>query len=345
MTANPAKYSAPLARALIGTVLVLVMTSCSEFKSSTRLDVGPFAENTISLIGEVQHTTRPVVWVHLREYENLPSVIKARQSMIPTRALMRSVALYSTQVVSIYESDISDKRKSAELAHYLDDTIRSRLEGRPAAEVFFTQAELDSAVARARAAPTFLAALKATQPIVSAALTYGNCAYDSMEACVNLAADDIDARLEAHYAPLKRQLELLQDLQVQATGRYALLSQYRLGNEGALDTLRAQDPEIGASLPTGKKPSIAELDALEKRIAGQIEMVRAVRDRLAPDFEIYQAQEQELDSLRTQALEGARLGRVTLILWARSHRNLANGIKVPAQIDVMALMKSAGKLR
>ena len=332
---------AALARAVLAVPFLSMMTSCATFKSSTHLDVGPFAENTIGLIGEVQSATRPVVWIHLRGYESLASVSEARQAVLPTRILMRSVALYSTQVVALYESDVSDARKSAELARYLDENIRARLKARPSAEDFFTQTELDSAVSHVRAAPTFLAALGAAQPVVSAALTYGNCAYDTMEARVNLAADDIGARIDAGCIPLKNQLETLQNLQIEATGRYALLTQYRQGNADALDSLRARDPEIGEFLPAGREPSIAALDAAEKHMVSEIETVRAMRDRLAPDFEIYQAQQQELDALRHQALEGARLGRITLMLWARSHRNLAGGIKVPARIDLMVLAKSA----
>jgi len=332
---------AALARAIPAVVFLSLTTSCATFKSSTRLDVGPFAENTIGLIGEVQNVTRPVVWIHLRGYESLPSVREAREAVLPTRALMRNVALYSTQVVAIYESDVSDARKSAELALYLDETIRARLKARPSAEAFFSQAELDSAVARVRTAPTFLAALAAAQPVVSAALTYGNCAYDTMEARVNLAADDINARIEAEFMPLKKQLETLPNLQIEATSRYALLTQYRQGDDAALDTLRARDPAISEALPAGRKPSDAALDLVEKRMVGEIETIRAMRDHLASDFEIYQAQQQELDALRHQALEGARLGRITLMLWARSHRNLAAGIKVPARIDLMVLAKSA----
>ena len=332
---------APLARSMVAAALVASVTSCATFRSTTRLDVGPFAENTIGLIGEVQRTTQPIVWVHLRPYESIPSVVEARRSMLPTRALMRSVALYSTQVVSIYESDVSDARKSAELALYLDETIRASLKSRPSTEAFFSQMELDSAISRVRVAPTFLKALGAAQPLVSATLSYGNAAYDSMEARVNLAADDISARIGSEFEPLKQQLQVLQILQVQAAGDFSLLKQYRRGNEEALDRLRAQDPEIAESLPAGKKPSIAALELAEKQLAGRVDTIRTLRDHLEPDFEIYQAQEQELDALRHQALEGARLGRVTLILWARSHRNLAAGIKVPARIDLMVLAKSA----
>lgn len=329
------------ARALLAAACLAVITGCASFKSTTRIDVGPFAENTLGLIGEVQRTSRPIVWVHLRPYESLPSVAEARRAMLPTRVLMRNVALYSTQVVSIYESNLSDARKSAELARYLDEAIRARLKAHSSAEVFFTQAELDSAVTRARGASNFLAALSAAQTVVSAALAYGNCAYDSLDDAVAVAAADIDSRIETEFGPLKIQLEALQNLQFQATGRYALLMVYRQGNADALDQLRAQDPEIAAMLPQGSKPSVAALDLVEKHIVGQVETVRAMRDRLAPDFAIYQAQEEELDALRNQAVEAARLGRITLTLWARSHRNLAAGIRVPAQIDLMSLAKSA----
>jgi hypothetical protein len=35
------------------------------------------------------------------------------------------------------------------------------------------------------------------------------------------------------------------------------------------------------------------------------------------------------------------MGRITLILWARSHQNLAAGIQVSAAIDVMGMVRGA----
>jgi hypothetical protein len=325
-------------------MIALVMplaAGCASFKSSTRLDVGPFAENTVGMIGEVQRATKPVVWTYLKKYESLPSIRDVRQAYAPARTLMRGVALYSTQIVSIYESDLSDSQKSGELAHYLDEAIRERLRANPKADLYMTQGRLDSAVTKARAASTFMGALGAAQPVVSAALAFGNSVYDSLDTKIDMAAADVDARIESDFAPLKRQLAEVSDLQLHTTASYTLLSRYRLGDATALDSLRERDPEAADAMPAGKKPPTSALDATEKRLLERLETTTTLRAELEHQFEDYRAEQAELDAIRIQAREATRLGRITLILWARSHRNLAAGVKVPAAINVMGMVQSA----
>jgi hypothetical protein len=324
-------------------ILVAVMsllTGCASFRASRRLDVGPFAENTVGMIGEVQRATKPVVWTYLKKYDQLPSVQNVRRAAAPSRTLMRGVALYSTQLVSIYESDLSDARKSEELATYLDIAVRERLRNNPTAQVFLTQGALDSAVTKVRGSTNFLAALGAAQPVVSAALAYGNFLFDTLDVQIDQAGAEIDSRIETEFAPLKEQLASVTDLQLRATRGYSLLSRYRYGDDAALDTLRSIDPESAATL-TGKRPAAAALDANEKRILSQIETTTQLRSHLNEGFDQYKAEQQELDQLRIQAREISRLGRITLILWARSHRNLAAGVTVPAAINVMGIVQSA----
>jgi hypothetical protein len=327
---------------LSGLALLVALTSgCATFKASSRLDVGPFAENTVGMIGEVQRATKPAVWMHLKRFDSVESVRDVRVGVVPFRKLMRNVALYSTQVVSIYESDLSDQRKAEELAIYLDETVRQSLETSPAAQVFMSQGGLDSAVAAVRTAPTFMAALGHAQPVVSAALAYGNRLCDSLSQRIDYAAADVDARVEAEFAPVREQMVSLMNLQLKATREYTLVNRYRLGEDAALDTLRALDPEVAEALPVGKKPVMASLDAAEKRILAKIETASSLRSDLNERFNVYQLEQQELDALRNSAQESARLGRITLMLWARSHRNLAAGVKVPAALDVMGLVKNA----
>jgi hypothetical protein len=255
-----------LARLLAPVLLAALASGCASFKSTQRLDVGPFAENTVGMIGEVQRATKPVVWTYLKKYETLPSIQDVRDAYAPARTLMRGVALYSTQIVSIYESDLSESRKSQELARYLDEAIRERLKSNRRADMFLTQGRLDSAVTKARAASTFMAALSAAQPVVSAALSFGNSVYDSLDMKIDQAAGDVDRRIEMEFAPLKRQLAEVSDLELRATARYTWLSRYRLGDAAALDSLRAHDPEAADAMPAGKRPAAATLEATEKRI-------------------------------------------------------------------------------
>jgi len=67
----------------------------------------------------------------------------------------------------------------------------------------------------------------------------------------------------------------------------------------------------------------------------------SLRTDLVEELAVYEAQHVELDQLRNQAQEASRLGRITLIMWARSHRNLAAGVRVPAAIDVMGMVRNA----
>ena len=321
--------------------LLSLLAGCASFRTSRRLDVSPFAQNTVGLIGEVQRANKPLEWVYLKKYESLPEVLEARRSAGPARELMRGVAIYSTQIVSIYESPLSDSRRSQEVARYLDETIRARLKDNPRAETFLTQAELDKAVQGARSAPTFMAALGAAQPVVSAALAYGNQIYDEMDQNIGKADNELVARIEAEHAPVKHEMQRIEALQILSISAFRMLAEYRMGKNAMLDSLRAIDPESAETLPAGKKPTPAALDAAEKQILERVETLGQLHDKLNPQFEIYKAEQAELEQLRTQAREAARLGRITLITWARSHRNLAAGIAVPAQIDIMGMMKGA----
>ena len=318
-----------------------LLAGCASFKASRRLDVSPFAQNTVGLIGEVQRANKPLEWVYLKKYESLPLILDARRTYAPARELMRGIAIYSTQIVSIYESPLSESRRSQEVARYLDETIRQRLKDNPRADAFLTQAELDKAVQGARAAPTFMAALGAAQPVVSAALAYGNQIYDEMDQAIGKADQDLVSHIEADFAQLKTERAKLESMQLSGIASYRLLTEYRLGNNAALDSLRAADPEAAEALGVGKKPTAAALDAAEKQILERVDTIGQMYSRLDPQFEVYKAEQAELELLRTQAREAARLGRITLILWARSHKNLAAGIAVPAAIDVMGMVRSA----
>jgi hypothetical protein len=197
---------------------------------------------------------------------------------------MRGVALYSTQLVSIYESPLSDSRRCTELARYLDESIRQRLRENPNSRAFLTPAELDKAIQGARAASSFIAALGAAQPVVSAALAYGNKVYDTMDSLIGVADNDLVSRIETEHAPLKAEMEKLESLQLSGVTSYRLLTEYRLGNNAALDSLRAVDAEAAETLPAGKRPAATALDAAEKHILDRVETLTAMRGQ-TPQFD------------------------------------------------------------
>jgi hypothetical protein len=56
--------------------LTTVSTGCSFFSASRRLDLGPFGENTVQVVGEIQKFQRPAPWVYLKKYSEHPKVLE-----------------------------------------------------------------------------------------------------------------------------------------------------------------------------------------------------------------------------------------------------------------------------
>lgn len=122
---------------------------------------------------------------------------------------------------------------------------------------------------------------------------------------------------------------------------FALVHEYRLGDDPALEKLRTAVPLAKELLAAGKRPSQKDLDVFEAQLDAQLRRVEGARKQLAPDVTDYEGSQLELDALRAQTVERLRLGRTTMILWARSHRNLGKGIAVPASIDLAAMIKNS----
>ena len=59
-------------------VLAVTSTGCSTFSSSTRLDMGPFGENTVHMVGEMQKFQRPAEDLQLRTMDGVTLVYRHR---------------------------------------------------------------------------------------------------------------------------------------------------------------------------------------------------------------------------------------------------------------------------
>jgi hypothetical protein len=67
---------------------------------SRKLDMVPFADNTVTMIGELRRFDQPGVWVHPRIYRVHPSVQKAAEDWNRLALLLRGIEFYSAQMVS-----------------------------------------------------------------------------------------------------------------------------------------------------------------------------------------------------------------------------------------------------
>jgi hypothetical protein len=316
------------------------LAGCATFGGSRRLDLGPFSENTLGMIGELQTFNRPTTWTRLKKYQTLPSVLAADQSVGRVRVLMRGVALYSIQITSLYDSPLSEDQKISELARYVEETIRPGLTTAAPPDLHLTPGYLDTLIRQIRLRKTFLKALGAAQPLVNLTVTAGDMLFDNLDETTQTAYADVSARIETEFGSLKLRVAELNEMHIASVRSYALLQRYRGGDQTALDSLRLDDPVVGRLVPSRRPPTAKDLEAAEAYVVDRSTTIKTLRDQLEPQFVVYRENQAEMEALRIQADERARLGRAALFLWARSHRNLAAGIQVPPMIDVVGIMKS-----
>jgi hypothetical protein len=186
---------------------------------------------------------------------------------------------------------------------------------------------------------TFLKALGAAQPLVNLTVTAGDMLFDNLDETIETASADVSAHIEAEFGSLKLRVAELNEMHVASVRSYAMLQRYSGGDQAALDSLRLDDPVVGRLVPPGRPPTSKDLEAAEAYAVDRSTTIKTLRDQLEPEFVVYRENQAEMEGLRTQADERARLGRAALFLWARSHRNLAAGIQVPPMIDVVGIMK------
>jgi hypothetical protein len=330
-----------LPRLALVLALAATATGCKHFRESHKLDMAPFADNTMTSIGELRKYEKPPVWIHLRKYRTLPSVVKLQEEAKPLSRLLRGIGFYSMQMVSIGDSGLSEAKKNAELARYLQVVVREAAADEEAAEWGVTPADIDRVCEDIKKKETFLEGIAAAEPLIDASLRYGLKVLDRLDVGVGEAASSISREVEAAYAEVNANVADVERVQQQLLRGFALLHEYRLGDDKALEKLRASVPLAKEQLAAGKKPSGKDLDAFEAQLEGQLKRVEAARKQLAPDVADYEGSQLELDALRAITVERLRLGRTTMILWARSHRNLGKGIAVPASIDLAGILKSS----
>ena len=104
-------------------LLTLIISGCSVFKSSRRMDMGPFAENTRTLFAEAIKIERPFPWKLNKKMTEITEYREAATKAKPVVEVLRGIILYSNQIVSIYNSKLSEKSKINLLA---DEQILQR---------------------------------------------------------------------------------------------------------------------------------------------------------------------------------------------------------------------------
>jgi hypothetical protein len=333
------------ARLRLAAVLAILAASasgCTVFTSTKKLDMQPFAENTVTAIGEMRRIEAPPVWIRLRPYFSHPAVLETRATARPLIELVRGVNAYSLQVVSLNESRISEKAKVRELAKFLHGASQQALLNQAdEAEIALTPERREEILKGIAAKETYMEALLAAEPIVNAVLARGLDLSDAVDAAISRAVVAVEKEVQGQFAGMLANRSALVALQDRTIEAQALAEQAGFGDEAAAEQLRQKVPALAEQLPAGRKIGAKEQQAAVAALAAQAARVRTALDQIDPQYQAYRESVLELDTLRAKTTENAKLTRSVLMLWARSHKNLARGVEVPPMFDLAKIVMSA----
>ena len=329
---------------LAATLAVLAATGsgCRYFKTERRVDMQPFAENTVTAIGEMRKIQAQPVWIRLRPYFSDPSILETRATAKPLLDLVRGVNAYSLQIVSLNESRISDRNKCRELAKFLHGASQTALlREADAAEIALTAERRDVVLKDIEGKETFMGALQAAEPIVNAVLARGLDLSDQVDASIMKSVNTIEAQVQAEYKPMLANRSALLQQQERTIQASAWAEAIGYGDATAADQLRKAVPVLAEYLPPGRAPTPKEQAAIVAFLSAQALRVKAGLEQIDPQYQAYRESVLELDQLRAKAIDNAKLARSVLMVWARSHKNLARGVEVPPMFDLAKIITNS----
>lgn len=322
--------------------LTAASSGCSYFTTTKKLDMQPFAENTITAIGEMRKIDAPPVWIRLRPYFAHPAVLEARDAAKPLKELVRGVNAYSLQLVALNEARITDRNKSRELARFLRGASqRALLAEADEAEIKLTQERREVILKEIESKEKYMDALMAAEPIVNAVVTRGLDLSDTVDAVLTKANATLEAEIQAQYKGMLANRGALLVLQERTILAQTWAEVLTFGDEGAAEQLRKRVPVVASYLPAGRKADEKEQRAVVSALAAQAARIKLALDQLDPEYQAYRESALELDQLRAKTTENAKLARSVLMLWARSHKSLARGVEVPPMFDLAKIVMSS----
>jgi hypothetical protein len=304
------------------------------------MNLAPFAENTIAMTGDINYGLWQARPVYLRPHIEGPEVQNYAEKWAKIRRVLNGIVAYSVEVVTLSESLLDGPERAVALANFLELMLQPVLE-EPRPELHLTPEQILDIIASVRQQEKLFDALMAAQPLVDEVSRSTGEVLDDMTLAQKNAADEVTQSIDLEYAEILHFSETLKDQQITALQNAQRLHDYRHGDSGAFQTLMKNDASLAEVVQNEANPSTADLQAIEQRLIYKLSVIKSLKEQLDPDLEMYRMQQKELYDLLRIANASLKKAKISVIVWARSHRKLAAGVMDPAKIDVFNLMNSA----
>ena len=314
----------------------LILSGCSIFTSSKRLDMTPFSDNTGMLFNEATKISRRYTWKYLKPYTAIPEYQQLYADAVPLILSLYNFAYYSNQVVAINKSKLSERKKNEQLVRYLSESMESAIADQRVDSLQLDKMGAFKIMNNIRNAKTYLDGIAEAEPIVNSAVRTTKNSIDKLRNQIAV----FDREIELDYAKVKRNYLRLQNLQEKLVLSVTRLYLVRMGDKSELDTLLQEDASLRKFIPSVEKVSLPQLSSAEDHLIHQLEKIDKIINQLDDLKKEYLLKKDELNRWHSQADEKLSIAQTSITIWAQSHRSLGAGIPVPPLIDVGSIASS-----
>ena len=308
-----------------------------KFSGTQSENLGPFASQTIAVIGEADFGFTEQRSVYIREHLPEEGYGEFLEYSNSAETLFSAITDYSMKIVNLSESAASNEERINGYADYVAGFRKSAIKTLGGSTD--DQAQL---VAKIREANDYLEALRTAQPLIDAVQHYGEVLLFDMEKSVNILAQETEVNIDEDYLTLVEYTELLEGKRNEILLALQHIYEYEDGDADALQLLVDSNVVRPMTQKLGKSPSEEKLRALETHLIARLKSLSAVAATIQPDWAQYRATHEELDRLHDLVQGEIRGARLSLLTWSRAHRLMSDGKTDPA--EWFSLSTAAGTL-
>jgi hypothetical protein len=326
-----------MARIVYILLFTMLVSSCSIFQSSRKIDMSPFSDNAGTLFSEAVKISRPFQWKHLKPYTSVPEFQHLAISSKPLILALQGIVFYSNQVVAINNAKLSDKEKNRQLARYLSEVMEKALKDQKLDSLQLDKLKAAAVLENIRNAETYLDGIAAASPIINNVVLAIQRRLDEIQDEIPLILLAFDREIERGFGATRTNYLRLWGLQEKMMLSVTRLYRARMGDRTELDSLLQENASLSHYFTSSAQASPAQLAAAETYLFEQLRQVDTLIHQLDEAKALYIAKQDELIAWRMQVDEKLRIARTVMSIWAQSHRNLGDGIPVPPLFDVAGI--------
>ena len=335
-------------------IVTVMLNGCSKFLKSESENLTPFANQTISLVSSLDYGLSDNEILYLRKIDNYIEVDKpferfdALENQVGNQ--LKALVTYSIQMVTISEQNISENKKSNELADILTSLHELIREYEIVADEDRDVDRNKDIMARVRASEDYLESLRILLPAINDFSAHAIEVLDELELEKRKAVQYLDEAIDRKYGKaiaFENELRLIRN---DYYDTILTLSKYA----STRDSKYIEQARTIGVLPVvealkGKKSlSNKEIMAIHKIVTQRMAVVNENYKQLKPDYDEYFRSHNELKKIIKAKDAGIKEARLTFIIWSRAYQKMALGKSDPAEwFDVSEsgglLMGAAGR--